>query len=149
MKRALYLSQASVSFTDEELEDLAVYSAFNNRQKDVTGYLCFSRNTFFQFLEGDDKTVDGLLHTIRNDARHTFINQIESRDNNERLFSSWSMKYLSYNDLSTISLENYVVDNMLYLKSGLSDKQRCLRLLWNQIRLISLLHDSQMMLERT
>lgn len=144
MKRALYLSQTNQSFSDDELINLADMSAEKNHRLDVTGFLCFSSNNFFQYIEGDNDTIDGLISTIRNDNRHKFITQIETENNTKRLFSSWPMRYLSSNDLSELNLENYVSHNLLYLNNSNADKHRGLRLLWNQIGLISLHHDMQM-----
>ena len=146
MKSILYLSEANESFSDTDIQDLATLSASKNKRLDVTGYLSFSGNRFIQYLEGDSPVIIELLDTIRNDPRHTFINEIELNYQTERMFSSWSMRLITQEELSRINLENYIEQSMLYLSEVSADKQRCIENLWSQIRTIALIQETKSVL---
>ncbi len=146
MKRILYLSEANAEFTDDDIQDLATLSATKNKQLDITGYLCFSRNRFLQYLEGDAPVIIELLDTIRKDERHTFINEIALDNREDRMFSSWSMRYISQEELSRVNLEYYIEHSMLYLRDMIANKQRSLDNIWNQIKTIALIQETKAVL---
>ncbi len=145
-KRALYISKSNQSFCETDISDLAVLSGFKNKEFGITGFLCFSKDIFFQYIEGHKDAIDNLLNNLKNDPRHAIIKQIETEENDRRMFSNWTMQYLSEEQLSSLNLTDYVSLCLLYLKNSISEGDRGVRLLWNQIRLISLFHDTNLTL---
>jgi len=133
-----------VPFSYIDIVSLTKQSAARNRQYEVTGYLCYSNNTFFQYIEGEKPVVNRLLHQLREDKRHRFIAEVASDNHDVRLFSSWAMKYLTCSDLTEVHLDGFVSNSILYLKDNFSDKGIKLRLLWRQVMLISQMHDAHL-----
>jgi hypothetical protein len=137
MKSIVYLSDASVDFSETDLVALAEHAAATNYQLDVTGYLCFSRNRFLQYLEGEAETVDALLSSIRKDPRHKFIYEIELNDIDQRVFDHWSMRYITADELQRFHLEHYIELNLLYIKNNFPDKERCRDYVWKHVKTIA------------
>ena len=86
-----YLSTATVSFTQRDLDDILAASHRNNRLRNVTGMLCYYDGSFLQFLEGGEKEVDATYGHIASDPRHTGLIPLYRREIQQRLFSDWSM----------------------------------------------------------
>lgn len=100
-----YLSTTKIDFTINDLEELLEVSQANNAAMDITGYLYFDRNTFIQYLEGEESHVNKLMETIAQDTRHEILMTFDSTID-ERRFPSWTMAYLSQTDFSAVRLED-------------------------------------------
>lgn len=137
MKSVIYLSEATREFSQSAVVDLAHAAAEKNRALDVTGYLSYSRGRFVQYFEGEDDTVTELLNTIKCDPRHTFIQGVESHDLKERLFPSWSMRYISIDESKRFHLEHCIEDNLLYIKHHYYYNQHRRNLLWRHVLSLS------------
>jgi len=110
MYRIMYLSTATVEFTDADLEELLEKARKNNIQKDVTGLLIIKGRTFLQCLEGDKSSVDEIFEKISQDDRHNNIIELIEEDEGDRYFPDWSMGYKNINHLEDVKsqkLTNY------------------------------------------
>jgi hypothetical protein len=65
-----------------------------NSASQITGALYLSDNTFFQYLEGDEMQVAGLVNRIRQDKRHTNCQVLDNRLISLRIFKLWPMAWL-------------------------------------------------------
>ena len=101
MYRIMYLSNATVRFTDEELEELLVIARKNNSLVGVTGLLIIKGRTFLQCLEGKEEDVNAIFEKIKLDKRHDSIVELIEEDEGERYFPDWSMGYKNINHLDS------------------------------------------------
>ena len=110
MYRIMYLSTATVPFSDNELEELLEKARKNNIEKGVTGLLIIKGRTFLQCLEGEKSNVDEIFEKISKDERHDSIIELIEEDEGERYFPDWSMGYKNINHLEDVKsqkLTNY------------------------------------------
>jgi len=141
MKRLVYLSEATQDFSQRDVEDLASHSLTKNKSLNITGYLSYSKGRFVQYLEGESGVVTELANVIQKDSRHNYLHGVESNDFEERLFSTWNMRYISSEELKTYPLEDYIELKLLYLKNDFQYKERCEELLWKHVSGISKLRE--------
>jgi len=79
-----YASRRAAGLTDDEAGDCIVLPAMTqNRQRDITGRLCFDGQRFFQVLKGPKSALSVLDEVIARDQRHAdvviFARAAESR----------------------------------------------------------------------
>ena len=98
LKRVIYVSEKTDS-SDASLVQIIDSSTKNNLETGVTGCLLSGSNSFLQLLEGPRQTIDSLYVTINADSRHKNVVMLTNEGIDERLFSSWSMKPASFDDL--------------------------------------------------
>lgn len=92
MIRVFYVSTASPSFGNGDLEALVDKAARNNEARDITGALAFNGVNFGQVLEGEEETIAELMEMIRCDVRHDGVIVIQEKQVEGRAFENWSMK---------------------------------------------------------
>ena len=90
----VYVSAASVDFSDSDLDRLLEGARSNNSSLDVTGVLLFVDGTFLQVLEGEPRSVRSLYAAILQDTRHTNAMILAERSIDERNFGDWSMGFV-------------------------------------------------------
>ena len=98
LKRVIYVSEKTDS-SDASLAQIIDSSTKNNSETGVTGCLLSGSNSFLQLLEGPRHRIDRLYVTINADSRHKNVVILTNGSIDERLFSSWSMKPASFDDL--------------------------------------------------
>ncbi len=98
--RMVYCSRISESFSSEDIDKILDVARKENKKRNVTGLLCFSRKYFLQCLEGGRKAVNETYHNILNDERHEEIVLLDYKEINTRDFSSWQMAYIPEKSLT-------------------------------------------------
>lgn len=104
----MYLSTATVRFSDEEYETLLEIARKNNQEKGVTGLLIIKGKSFLQCLEGNKEDVRYIYEKIQKDDRHTDIVKILEEEDNLRYFPNWYMGYKNLTHLDAISSEKLI-----------------------------------------
>ncbi len=89
-----YVSDATARLQSGDVFKIVEASARNNSRRDLTGFLIFSNDRFFQVLEGPAAEVDALLSTLSADDRHDNIRILLREEIAERSFPNWGMKRL-------------------------------------------------------
>ncbi|GEM_PF-360350 len=145
MRSTVYLSKANVPFSKQDLDTLVAISERRNKLIDITGYLCFFNNRFFQYIEGQEDDVEMLMEKIRADTRHRILYESDIEEIDRRAFTSWSMKQLKTKELSIVGLEACIEQSMHYINKNYYDKLRCDMYLWQQVRKASLIKDVKKM----
>jgi len=56
-----YISKATQSMSEDDLEEILRISRENNGRLGITGMLLYGNNTFVQILEGEEKAVNELI----------------------------------------------------------------------------------------
>lgn len=108
MYRIMYLSTATVRFSDEELEELLTVARKNNSEKNVTGLLIMKGRSFLQCLEGEKQDVLDIFSKIEKDQRHDSIIQVVEDDETNRYFPKWFMGYKNINHLDAIASKKLI-----------------------------------------
>lgn len=103
----IYTSTATREFSDEELADILKKSVQNNRQRNITGLLLYTKGTFMQLIEGESDAIDALLETIKLDPRHRDIEEQLRTPIREVEFSQWHMGYRTINKEDVLALPNF------------------------------------------
>ena len=91
MIRLLYLSQATLGITDEQVQDILQSSQRNNLVHGITGVLVYGGGLFMQLLEGPETNVMRAYVRLIDDNRHGNCKIIHVSPANERVFQNWSM----------------------------------------------------------
>ena len=106
MKRLSYISKFSRSLTKKEIENIGKISQTNNSREGITGVLLCCNGIFFQILEGEEESIDGLYHKILKDDRHDQILCLKSELNVlRRSFPHWSMEVIVLDENNDILLQ--------------------------------------------
>ncbi|MDP8222681.1 MAG: BLUF domain-containing protein [Candidatus Lernaella stagnicola] len=106
MKRIKYVSRFAQTFSKEEIGRLAVQSAEDNVEREITGVLMTSGGMFFQVIEGPDAVIDELYAKITGDPRHKHVLLLSAEAGVEtRIFPDWAMKKVDLDVGSEIRTE--------------------------------------------
>lgn len=101
----VYASVATQRFSAQHLTELLEQSRAANQRVGVTGMLLHTEGSFFQVLEGEPSTLDGVIQRIQADRRHTDIVVIMREPIAHRSFAEWSMGFsrISSGELAEIA----------------------------------------------
>tara|TARA_R110002096_G_scaffold42893_11_gene115371 strand:- start:1386 stop:1832 length:447 start_codon:yes stop_codon:yes gene_type:complete len=98
--RLVYKSKTSWDvLTNEILLKLAERCARNNGERNISGLLVLSDETFLQVLEGPDAEVNHLYSRIIRDDLHSEVTLLSYEQIAARSFEDWSMRVVDLNDL--------------------------------------------------
>ena len=98
LKQVIYVSERT-DMSKDSLTNIFDTSHKNNPEKGVTGCLLIGSNSYLQFLEGPKLQVEELYSKIKLDSRHRNVKKLHDQSVEEKLFSSWSMKFAPFNNL--------------------------------------------------
>lgn len=88
-----YSSEATRSYSDDELQELLESSRSRNASVAVTGMLIYRDGRFLQVVEGPESVVRDLLARIVKDTRHENVRFLLSEHVHRRSFTEWTMGY--------------------------------------------------------
>jgi hypothetical protein len=91
----------------EEIRRILESSQRNNKEKGITGILCYNPHYFLQWIEGSRDAVNEIYANIVKDDRHSGCELIEYKEVANREFESWSMAYVSVLDVDARILFKY------------------------------------------
>ena len=98
LKQVIYVSKKTDTSSDS-LTDIYDISQKNNSESGISGCLLIGSNSYLQLLEGPDSEVDKLYSKIKTDSRHKKVKKLFEQHTDEKLFSSWSMKFAPFNNV--------------------------------------------------
>ena len=98
MLTLVYVSTATMEFSDTQLVDLLCLCRKRNEAELITGLLLYKDGNFIQALEGPDEAVRSKFSAICRDARHRGIITLLEKPIQERRFADWSMGFRNLND---------------------------------------------------
>ncbi|MFT5709728.1 MAG: hypothetical protein ACI8QT_000415 [Halioglobus sp.] len=90
-RQVVYISQATGTLTESELNELLEVSRRNNKKYGITGALLYLENAFIQVIEGGDAAISQLLGKLTVDTRHRNIRILSDNLAQGRNFQNWSM----------------------------------------------------------
>ena len=98
LKQVIYVSEKTDTSSDS-LTDIYDISQKNNLESGISGCLLIGSNSYLQLLEGPDSAVENLYSKIKMDSRHKKVKKLFEQHIEEKLFSSWSMKFAPFNNI--------------------------------------------------
>ena len=98
LKQVIYVSEISDTSSDS-LTNIYDISQKNNSKSGISGCLLIGSNSYLQLLEGPDSAVENLYSKIKVDSRHKKVKKLFEQNIEEKLFSSWSMKFAPFNNV--------------------------------------------------
>ena len=98
LKQVIYVSEKTDTSSDS-LTDIYDISQKNNLENGISGCLLIGSNSYLQLLEGPDSAVESLYSKIKMDSRHKKMKKLYEQHIEEKLFSSWSMKFTTFNNI--------------------------------------------------
>ena len=98
LKQVIYVSEKTDTSSDS-LTDIYDISQKNNSESGISGCLLIGSNSYLQLLEGPDSAVKNLYSKIKMDSRHKKVKKLFEQHIEEKLFSSWSMKFAPFNNV--------------------------------------------------
>jgi hypothetical protein len=103
----VYVSTATIRWSDTDLDQLLQRSRKNNFIAEITGLLLFKDGNFMQILEGAKDAVLKLLAKIRSDARHQGLMVIFDEETSHREFKDWSMGFKNVGPGETLAVPGF------------------------------------------
>lgn len=88
-----YVSSASHSLSEAELEQLLHSARRHNERANITGALLYHDGSFFQYLEGPPTEVDAAYARIKASRQHHGLIQLMRRPIDGRHFDGWLMGF--------------------------------------------------------
>ena len=98
LKQVIYVSEKTDT-SSGSLTDIYDISQKNNSESEISGCLLIGSNSYLQLLEGPDPAVENLYSKIKVDNRHKKVKKLFEQHIDEKLFSSWSMKFAPFNNI--------------------------------------------------
>ena len=98
LKQVIYVSEKTDTSSDS-LTHIYDVSQKNNSESGISGCLLIGSNSYLQLLEGPDSAVENLYSKIKMDSRHKKVKKLFEQHIEEKLFSSWSMKFAPFNNI--------------------------------------------------
>ncbi|WP_373064401.1 BLUF domain-containing protein [Gemmatimonas sp.] len=107
--RLLYSSDAQEGLRYRDFMTIMDKAAETNRERAITGMLCYGGGQFLQALEGERLAVNTLYHHIAKDTRHTNCQLLSIEEISSRDFAEWSMKIVDWNDAVTAARQTLLL----------------------------------------
>jgi len=107
MIRLIYASTMSEDCTAKGLVDVFETAQRENAKRNVTGILCYDAGYFLQCLEGPRAEVNEVYCAIVSDPRHTRLEILDYARTDARMFSAWSMAYMSASRVDARIISTY------------------------------------------
>ena len=135
---ALYISQASISFTKEKIDKMVKKCSENNQKSNITGYLYYENGYFFQYIEAYElNTLSSLMNTINNDSRHRVLQTFIASNRMERRFKDWFMKRVDEPYFINFETETNIIEYMKWLSNDNEIKKLKSNNIWNLVDVLA------------
>lgn len=116
MHHIIYLSQATVPFTEASLRQLLGQARSYNSTHQLTGVLLYGSDQFFQVLEGEEATVRALYAHICQDPRHRNVTTYADKAIAKRAFADWSMRFQALPPQQFLEFASYLHPQQLQVE---------------------------------
>ena len=109
MHHIVYISAASKSFENTDIQDILNTARALNARDSITGMLMFYQHQFLQVLEGEKDVVHACFNRIRKDLRHSGVIVLYEESGQNRMFDQWNMGLVDF-DSCEKKLQNQLFD---------------------------------------
>jgi hypothetical protein len=93
--RLLYASRSTPACNTDTIRNILGISSKSNKEKGISGILCYDTHFFIQWIEGPRDEINRLYEIILKDPSHTQVTILDYREISARTFEKWSMAYIS------------------------------------------------------
>ncbi len=93
MHHIIYMSRATYSMNDDDLEKILRQARLYNEQRNITGALAYGAGQFMQIMEGEKAELDAIYEKVCRDPRHTALTKLADKEISHRSFANWSMAF--------------------------------------------------------
>lgn len=93
MHHIIYMSQAVLPLSEQDLTTLLQHARYSNEQQQITGALLYQYGRFLQLMEGEEADVVALYERIVRDSRHKAIIKLADKSIPHRSFADWAMAF--------------------------------------------------------
>ena len=124
-----YTSDANVAFDTSAVDQLTKCASAKNESLGITGYLYYRKQHFFQYIEGEPNSINGLMETLHADDRHSIRQTVRMPELMARACPTWWMKRYSYDELCQFRLEDVLAQVMTSASSTVDPEQVSKRVL--------------------
>jgi hypothetical protein len=102
LRQLAYTSHASFELSEAELLKILTVSRDCNKRDQVTGFLIYHEQRFFQVIEGPPEAIEALYLRLHQDVRHHNLIKLLDRQISLRMFNLWNMafKFLNHQDVT-------------------------------------------------
>lgn len=107
--RLIYASDARDDLRYRDFMTIMDTAAETNRERAISGILCYGGGQFLQALEGERLAVNALYHHIAIDPRHSNCQLLSVEEISTRDFAEWSMKIVDWNDAVTATRQTVLL----------------------------------------
>ncbi len=107
MHHLIYVSSATIPFSNQDLLDLLERARATNTALGITGILLYKGGNFMQCLEGGREVVTTLYERIATDRRHRGCMILLQGEQAETRFPTWSMAFRDLDDPQVLSTPGY------------------------------------------
>ena len=113
MRQVLYISESTVSMSDDDLQELLEVCRKNNKEHHITGVLIYIYNRFIQCVEGEPNEIEQLITNVRKDKRNKYFILLRDMEIIDRTFVDWSMGFINYeNDKKILKKEYFEISSL-------------------------------------
>ncbi|MBA3936422.1 MAG: BLUF domain-containing protein [Planctomycetes bacterium] len=107
MFHIIYVSSATIPFSNQDLLELLERARAANAALGITGMLLYKGGNFMQCLEGGHEAVTTLYERITTDRRHRGCLTLLKGDRAERQFPTWTMAFRDLDDPQVCGTPGY------------------------------------------
>jgi hypothetical protein len=128
MLQIVYTSIANQEFSPADIDRLLAAARARNKAIGVTGMLVFHDGTFLQALEGEQRAVNEVFASVKDDGRHRDITILHRGPGFEqRVFGDWPMGFAGFSGAADILRGFVSLNERLRIKD--LDRARAMALL--------------------
>lgn len=139
-KAVLYLSRATIDFSQEDVNSLYQNSLSSNKDLNISGFLCFKDNLFLQYIEGEQAYIDILFDNIKEDYRHTVLVTIEDENITDLRFKKWCMHLVNKSRIDELEISFSLYDQLTMLEGRGAISPNVQDLVWQGVGVVSKYH---------
>lgn len=88
-----YISTASASLNEADLDEILCSSRQFNQTWNITGVLFYHEGVFFQYIEGPAYQIKRLIKRIARSRKHNNLTVLKEDQVAEHLFANWTMAF--------------------------------------------------------
>ena len=107
-----YVSTSAPNLSREDISALFEKTIKVNNSENISGFLIYSNDNFFQFMEGEKEKIIRLYSRIENDPRHTnvikFIEKPVAVTSSSNDIGNFKAVNIKHNDFEIKVFQNYL-----------------------------------------
>jgi hypothetical protein len=107
LQQLAYLSAATMEPSKADLQAILELAVKQNQASNISGFLMYAEQCFFQVIEGPKLEIDALYSNLLSDTRHHCVTRILYNEVDHRRFSNWSMAFIQYDKADDVSIKGY------------------------------------------